>query len=459
MSNGFLFLLIIYAARWLGVEDFGKYSAAFAFVSLFDVLTDLGMRDYFTKEVARDKSKAGSYFSNMVSLKIVLGGCTTITLVLTIFFLGYTEELRIVVYILTAAMILRSFKFTIRAFFKGFGKFEYEAILLFFERILTCFVGILVLWGGYGLIAFVMVFPAVRIIDLFVTLSVFKSQIVQPKITLNISYCKSILIGALPFGLLLGLGGLYSRIDVVMLSMMRPVDEVSWYSAAYRLIDIADMVPAVFSSSIFPALSVLYFSSKKDCIELCNRTVKYLLIIALPVTAYGIMLSERLIVFVFGYEYLHSATVLQILLASLAFSFLALIITITLCSIDKQKKVLVRLSCSIGLNILLNVLLIPDYGYIGAGYATALTQVCNFLILYTCLYREGFRLSLFQVSWKPFLSSFPLVLTVYTLLDYPLLFSLSGGFFSYVVCLLILKTFDRKELRAINISPVSLWKQ
>lgn len=457
-SNVFLLVLSIFAARHLGDHDFGIFSAALALVTLFEVLSDLGIRQLLTKEVARNKSNAELYFKNMAGLKLLLAGFTAIALVSTVFLLGYTQELRYVVYILAISMFLRSFKFTIRAFFRAFGKFEYEAALLLFERFLTLLLGTFVLFMGYGLIVFVSVFPIVRIFDLIVVLCVFHSQIARPKISLNILSCKKLLIGALPFALLLGLGAFYSRIDVVMLSVMRPAREVGWYSAAYNFIDVADMIPAVFSASVFPTLSVLYLSSKKDFSELCNRTIKYLFIAALPITMGGIILGNDLILLLFGDKYIHSTVVLHILLLSLSFSYLASIGAIALYSMDKQSKVIVALGTSVGLNVLLNFLLIPNYGYIGAACATALAQICNFSVVYLCLRREGYmiRLSLF---WKPFFAASALALSAKSLLGYPLALPLLAGAATYIIFLFLLKTFDQSEVRIMRTLPALLWKR
>jgi len=47
--------LIIYVARILGATEYGKFTFALAFVSLFAIFSDFGISTITTREIARDK--------------------------------------------------------------------------------------------------------------------------------------------------------------------------------------------------------------------------------------------------------------------------------------------------------------------------------------------------------------------------------------------------------------------
>ena len=57
--------LIIYVARILGATEYGKFTFALAFVSLFAIFSDLGLSQITTREFAgimREKKKSLPYF-------------------------------------------------------------------------------------------------------------------------------------------------------------------------------------------------------------------------------------------------------------------------------------------------------------------------------------------------------------------------------------------------------------
>ena len=65
-------ILVVYLIRCLGDVTFGKYAFAFAFTSLFTILSDLGLSVLSIREIARDTSKAGEYLTN-ISIKELIG--------------------------------------------------------------------------------------------------------------------------------------------------------------------------------------------------------------------------------------------------------------------------------------------------------------------------------------------------------------------------------------------------
>ena len=72
VSNVMGFFILMYTARYLGVEGFGILSLALAFTGIFSIFMDLGLSQLTTREVARDKTLEKDYFANVTSIKIIL---------------------------------------------------------------------------------------------------------------------------------------------------------------------------------------------------------------------------------------------------------------------------------------------------------------------------------------------------------------------------------------------------
>jgi O-antigen/teichoic acid export membrane protein len=65
------FLLVVYASRRLGVEDFGKYSFVVAFYLVFELISFFGLQNFLPREIGRRREEAGKYF---VHAAVLVGG-------------------------------------------------------------------------------------------------------------------------------------------------------------------------------------------------------------------------------------------------------------------------------------------------------------------------------------------------------------------------------------------------
>src|SRR4030067_870940 len=65
---GGMFFYILFA-RWLGAQDFGRYSFAFSYAALFAIVVDLGTNSIITRELARNRSRTSDFVPMLNALK------------------------------------------------------------------------------------------------------------------------------------------------------------------------------------------------------------------------------------------------------------------------------------------------------------------------------------------------------------------------------------------------------
>jgi len=137
-------ILIIYVARILGATEYGKFTFALAFVSLFAIFSDLGLSQITTREFARDNEREKE-ISSLFSLKILLGLGTLILILIGSFFITPEPVIRSLIWILGIYTILASFGAIIFAFFQARQKMEYQAMTQILEAILVTAAGFFVI--------------------------------------------------------------------------------------------------------------------------------------------------------------------------------------------------------------------------------------------------------------------------------------------------------------------------
>jgi O-antigen/teichoic acid export membrane protein len=186
-----------------------------------------------------------------------------------------------------------------------------------------------------------------------------------------------------------------------MLSLMKGDTAVGLYNAAYRLSEISTVIPAIFMTSMFPVLSRFHKKSKDSFIIAYGKSIKYLFYLALPMAMVVTLLSKPIINLIFGAEFSGSIVALQILIWAAAIMYVSMVQGNTIISANKQMFCFKVTVFSAILNIILNLILIPRYSYIGASATTVATECFGFFIGIFFLFRWGYRIDINNIYLAP----------------------------------------------------------
>jgi O-antigen/teichoic acid export membrane protein len=440
-------ILIIYIARFLGDTGFGKYSFAFAFTSLFLVLVDPGINTVVIRDVAREKKLAGKYLGNIIILKSLLSLIAFFFLVIVINLMDYPDETKLAVYIVGIYTIMTSFSQLTRSIFRAFEKMEYEAMLNILERLIFVSMGIVVLLLGYGLIEVVSVFLIAGTANIMLSFFLTASRFAIPKFEVDRRFLKYLFKEALPFGVAFIFVTIYIKADTVILSFMKGDAAVGWYNAAYQIPLALTLVSAALMESVFPVFSNLYRSSKEALCSAYEKIFRLLSIIVLPIAIGVTLLSEKIILLLYGKGYENSIIILQILIWFIIFEFLSYLLYITLASINKQRINTISTGICASLNIILNVILIPQFGIMGSAIAKIITYFTLFIINFYFISKYLCRISLFKTMNKTIIAGLAMGLILFLLRDMHLLISVTVSGIFYIFFLFIIKGFTKEDLK------------
>jgi O-antigen/teichoic acid export membrane protein len=440
-------ILVVYLVRYLGDVTFGKYAFAFAFTSLFMILSDMGLSTLSIREIARDTSKAGEYLTNISITKFILSLITIVLIVVTINLMHYPHDTILAVYIVGGGTVFTSLTSFFRSIFRAFERMEYEAITRIVERLLIFGSVLPVLFLGYGLIEVVLAMLIAHALIFIFTLAIIIKKFTRPVLLFDFSLCKSLIKEALPFGLAGVFAIIYFQTDTIMLSVMKGDAVVGWYNAAYRLVMGTLFIPGAFVGALYPVLSRYFTSSKDSLMFVYEKSFKFLLMLAIPLGIGTTLLADRIIIFLYGEDFVHSIIALQLLIWVASMLFIYSIVGYTLASINKQLLDTRITGISALLNVGLNLLLIPTYSYIGAGIASIVSQVFVFTCEFSYLQRSGYRIEASKIVLKPLCAGAVMGLLIYSLkvMSINLFVIVLGAIVIYVACLYVLKAFDEKE--------------
>ncbi len=230
-----------------------------------------------------------------------------------------------------------------------------------------------------------------------------------------------------------------------MLSFIRTDAEVGWYNAAYKIYEGLTIFPFIICVVLYPRLSRLFVANKKTHSFLSVRAAKYMFIISFPLLICGVILSRNIVNILFGEQFQNSVVALQILFLGVVFVFQIRLFQIILNSIDRQKVVMYVGLMGLIINVFLNLLLIPKYGFEGAAFTTIISELIVFSIYYFYLSRSYFEISIWKLGLKPLLASLAVGVLVWKFDTLPLILLLSGALGLYLLLLFCFKVFDKEE--------------
>ncbi len=440
-------LLFIYVARRLGGEDFGKLSFAFSFTGMCILIADFGLNRLLVRNVSRQKELTGEYVANVYVLKIVLSFMCVIAMGMFVVLAGYSGEIITLVMIFGGAMFFRSLLDVSCAIFNAHEQMEKEAVLKGINHILMFMSGAIVLALGFGLFELSNVFLVVYLISSMIGCYMVYKGIVNIRPRFDLGFWYSILKESMPIALTVTFVVIYIKIDIVMLSLIRGDNvEIGWYSAAVRIIELMHVIPAIIASAIFPIFSILHKESMDSLAEVYKTSFKYLLVTALPIVVGTLLLSDRIIDLVYGEEYVQAIPALRILVCSIIFVFLNYILLNILVSADRQKIIAIVTGICLFINISLNMCLIPYNGYLGAGYATVITEIILFAVCWYYATKYICNVNIVAILSKPLISvtimGVFIVLTA-SKLNLAIVIILSA--LTYFACLLMFRYFTRDD--------------
>ena len=438
-------VLSIFIARVLGAATFGTYTFVLAFIAVFAVFSDMGYNTLLVREVARDKSQAGKYLNNILSIRIVLSLMIIGLIAIIINVLGYPADLKNIIYIFGIYTLVISFSDVFKVTFRAFEKMKYESYITILSNVVKVSLGLLILFLGYGLLEISLVFLLSGIFDLLISFLICEKRFVKPRMELDMDFWKRTITIALPLGMLTILGLIYVEIDTLMLAMMKGAAVVGWYNAAYNLILGFRPIPHIFMNALFPLMAYYYVSSKESLRMGYEKSFKYLFILGLPIAAGISLLSGEIISLLYGEQFAHSVVALRILAWDVLLLSICAPVGFVLVSMNKQNQMAIIVGGCAMLNIVLNLILIPRFSYVGAGIATLTTEAVLFVLYFYLVSKYLHRLSLHKILVRPMVSCSVMVLFIYHYGELWLPACVASAAILYFAVLYLIGGFDKKD--------------
>jgi O-antigen/teichoic acid export membrane protein len=361
-------------ARELGPNDLGQYYFAISVTSIFAIFIDFGLSNILTREIAKHPEKSSDLLGNILTVKLVLAAITFVFLILWTRFWGYSEITRDLIFISAIAMVLDNITSIFYAIARGFHNLKFESIASVIFQLIVLIISVIIInldldirWLMFSLVSaslFNLMYSAII---------VYKRFKLRVHFTWDRVLIRQILWLALPFALYGIFQRFYTFFDSILLFKFAGDRAVGLYQIPFKIIVAIQFLPMAFTASLYPAMSAYWQHNRQQLSITFERAITYSLILGLPIMIGTIALADQ-IVLLFKEGYGEAVLPLQISMIAVPFMFLSFPIGSLLNACDRQKRNTINIAIVAFTSALLNIILIPKFGVMGACITTVVTS-------------------------------------------------------------------------------------
>lgn len=369
------FLVTVLVARYLGPADFGLFSYVMSVSALFTAAGHMGLSGLVVREIVSKPDVRGETLGTSIGLKLLGMGIGYIGLLsYGALYEGITSEEFILLAIAGIVLLMRPFD-VVDFWFQAFVQARYVTAARLSGLVVSSALKLAFVFFGASVVYFVVanVVQAIVIMAVFLAIYSAKSSIRITQWTFSWQRAKELFSQ----GWMVYLGSIfaviYLKVDQVMLRWFEGAEAVGIYAVAAQFSEAWYFVPAAIVTSVFPKLIKLRENNPETFNKRFQQLLDMLLVLALLVAILMTFAAEFLVTTFFGEHYIESASILVIhiwaalfIFMRAAFSKWILIENVLLFSLLTQGS-------GAAANLILNYILIPKYGAVGAAYATLMS--------------------------------------------------------------------------------------
>lgn len=376
------FFIGAWIARYLGPSNYGVLSYALSFGGILGFFVYLTADNILSRELIKYPERRDSLLGTSFILRLAGGFIALILTVVAAFIFEGN--------VLTRSLILiYSFSFLLPAF--GVVGIYFQANVLakktvkaqMVAMIISSILKIAVIIFGFGVFWIMVVYVLDSLWSSATLWLVYHQNGFRLRAwSFDKGLARSLFKDSVFLMLSIAVGFIFIKIDQVIIGNIMSKKEVGLYAVAVKISEIWNFIPAIICTSLFPAIvnakikgERFYYSRLRSLYWLLGSLATLL---AIPITTF----SAPIIVFLFGDSYLVAAPILQVYIWSGIGLFLYIGVNQYMAAENMVKTAFFLSLLVVVTNVVLNLVLIPVYGLIGAALASVISYLIMPLIIF-----------------------------------------------------------------------------
>jgi O-antigen/teichoic acid export membrane protein len=371
------FAVMVVLARNLGVEDLGVYRLMSAVYSMVLVVAVLGVPTTITKYVAETRGKKdqmATHISASLTISLVLGAAATAISFMTADIVSNAFHESNMSGLLKLLSFIYPFSIssaTLLGVLNGLREMKFYGLAVVAQSCVMLTVSISTILAGFGLWG-VILGMLLSSMATFVLL-LWK---VRGIARIALGFRRDVMRRILDFGWkITAINGVYQinyQVDSLLLGYFLTATDVGFYGVAIGLSRILLLAPSAVQTISYPLTSELWSKDERRALQtVMDRCLKYSAAVIYPAAMVAGLFAGDIIRLLFGGAFLDSVAPFRILLVGTAIYGVATSVGGTLTGIGRPDLALLVGAATATIDVVLNLILIPVSGVVGAALATS----------------------------------------------------------------------------------------
>lgn len=367
--------------NYVGHTVYGQYQAILSFCIIFQIFLDFGLQSFNNRTVAQAPETMQTLFPNIAWAKVLLSVIYYVLIFCFGLLIGFQSHALFLLLILGFVQIVNSFLLFLRSNVSGMHRFRTDSILSVSDKLLMIIIcgALLYLppwkehfkieWFIYAQIASYLISSLLAFI-ICLRLSSLKWHRFHP------AKVWAIARKSLPYAILIFSMSVYLRADSVILERILPngKEEAGIFAASFRLLDVANNMSGVLFAGILLPMFGRLLAKRESVRPLVHQSLNLLLPVAFTTLVLAGFFGNDIMHLLYTEATNYDGKVFFLLMCSFP-GFCIGYVYATLLTANGNLRPLISISLiAVAFNLLLNFLLIPTYGAVGAAVSCAATQ-------------------------------------------------------------------------------------
>jgi O-antigen/teichoic acid export membrane protein len=440
------FILVLVISRYLGVTGLGKYSLIFSFIGIFSSLANMGLSTLVVREVTRRPKEVHVFFLNAAAIGSLSSLAMIVAMNALIAGMGYESDVVRAGLIFSFSLLASTTISFIESVFRAEEKSHYIALTQVIENVVKVAACVCLLLTGHGIVTIFAAILCSRFFGLSLMSWFYVRVFGLPRGRFHPEIMRLLAREAPTFTSITIFATLHLNLNQIMLSKIQDMHAVGIFSAADRLLSICITMPVAFGSALLPSFTRKHLDGMEALRSLTSDALRYMYLWNLPIVLGTFLLSDQIINVIYGAKFDAAGSLLRVhILSLIPFSTVYLLAQVLMAT-DNQRVDLKINIAGATLVFLLNLVLIPHFGAMGAVVTTLITIVIFNQLQYWYIRSHLFTLSFLGLVWRPLAAALTMGVVTYSLSATSLFLNIGISAIAYFVLIVVFRAVSRNEL-------------
>ena len=380
MQSACSFIIGVFTARYLGPTSYGLISYAASIVAFFLPIMQLGFSSTLVREIVNQPEREGQVLGTSLVLNIISSIACVIGITTFSFLSTPTETETIVVCGLYSLSLVFQASEMIQYWFQAKLLSKYPSIVSLVAYVVVSLYKVYILIAGKS----VRWFAVTHVIEACIIASallIIYLKCGKQKLSFSFELAKEMFSRSKHYISAAMMVVVFQQTDRLMLKWMLNETETGYYSASLTCLGITGFVFMAIIDSARPSILESKKRSEKEYAEKLTMLYTVVNLLSLAQSIAMTVFAKMIIGIIFGADFLPASRVLQVAVWYTAFGYYGTVRNVWILAEEKQQYLWKINLAGATLNVVLNFILIPILGGVGAAIASLATQLFTNVVL------------------------------------------------------------------------------